>query len=64
MGKQGYGKGYRYDHDWQYHYSGQNCLPEELKTRNFYHPGDLGFEKEIQKRIEFFEKIKNGLKKD
>lgn len=53
-----YGKGYIYDHNAPYHFSGQTFLPDELSKQVFYEPGTLGFEKEIQKRQEFFNKRK------
>ncbi|MCO4781191.1 MAG: replication-associated recombination protein A [Candidatus Cloacimonetes bacterium] len=60
MKQMDYGKGYIYDHNAPYHYSGQSFLPSELKDSSFYKPGDLGFEKEIQKRQDFFKKRKQN----
>ncbi|MBN8524407.1 MAG: replication-associated recombination protein A [Planctomycetes bacterium] len=51
----GYGTGYVYDHDTPDHFAGQRCLPEELAGRSFYEPGGFGFEKEIRKRLEWWE---------
>jgi putative ATPase len=51
----GYGTGYVYDHDTPDHFAGQRCLPEELAGRVFYEPGNFGFEKEIRKRLEWWE---------
>ena len=51
----GYGGGYVYDHDTPEHFAGQACLPESLKGRVFYQPGQFGFEKEIRKRLEWWE---------
>ncbi|MCJ8343982.1 replication-associated recombination protein A, partial [bacterium] len=53
-----YGKGYIYDHNSSYHYSGQEFLPKELQSTKFYEAGKLGYEKELQKRQEFFDRIK------
>jgi len=58
MKEAGYGKDYIYDHDQAYHISTQYCLPDTIKGQKFYSPGSLGFEKDIQKRMEFVEKIK------
>jgi putative ATPase len=52
----GYGREYVYDHDAPDHFSGQPCLPEALEGTQFYEPGQFGFEKEIQKRLEWWEK--------
>ena len=53
-----YGKNYQYDHDSHFHYTGQDFLPNELLNQSFYEPGDLGYEKEIKKRMEFFARLK------
>ncbi|MFH1461606.1 MAG: replication-associated recombination protein A [bacterium] len=55
----GYGKNYKYDHEYKYHYAGQNFLPNTLKNKTYYIPGELGFEKEIKKRIDFWKHLKN-----
>ena len=52
----GYGREYQYDHDSPEHFSGQPCLPEEIEGTVFYEPGAFGFEKEIAKRIEWWNK--------
>jgi len=51
----GYGAGYVYDHDTPEHFAGQNCLPEELRGQHFYTPGPFGFEKDIAKRLEWWD---------
>ena len=62
MEKLGYGKGYAYDHDWPDKISPQNAMPEELSASRFYTPGSLGFEKEIQKRLDYFARIRDRLR--
>jgi putative ATPase len=52
----GYGKGYRYDHDEADAFSGQNYFPEGMARRRFYDPPDRGFEREIRKRLDYWEK--------
>lgn len=56
--EQGFGKGYCYDHDYPYHISGQNYFPQGLEDSSFYVPGNFGFEKELEKRLDFFSKFK------
>jgi putative ATPase len=51
----GYKRGYQYDHDAPDHFAGQQCLPDELLGEVFYQPGAFGFEKEIAKRLEWWE---------
>lgn len=52
----GYGKGYQYDHDAKDSFSGQDCLPDRVAERQFYTPGPYGFEREIQKRMDWWAK--------
>ncbi|MGD9118352.1 MAG: replication-associated recombination protein A [Dehalococcoidia bacterium] len=47
----GYGKGYKYDHDSPGHFAGQQHLPDSLKDKRFYEPGDQGYEKEVADRL-------------
>ncbi len=51
MRASGYGKGYKYAHDFEGNYVEQEHLPEELSGRNYYEPSGQGFELEIEKRI-------------
>lgn len=55
MKELGYGAAYVYDHDTPDHFAGQRCLPDELRGKVFYEPGQFGFEKEIRKRLEWWE---------
>ncbi len=55
MKELGYKVGYQYDHDAPDHFAGQQCLPDELLGEVFYKPGTFGHEKEIAKRIEWWE---------
>ena len=54
----GYGAGYQYDPDTEHGFSGQNYFPEEMQRRRFYTPVQRGFEREIQKRIEYWDKLR------
>jgi putative ATPase len=56
----GYGKDYRYPHDYPDHFVPEEYLPENLKGRIYYHPTDQGFEREIKKRLENWRKKKSG----
>jgi putative ATPase len=47
-----YGKGYKYAHDYPGHFVRQLNLPPALQGKRYYHPGELGFEKEVQGRLE------------
>jgi putative ATPase len=50
----GYGKGYKYPHDFPDAVVDQEYLPDELKGTKFYFPGTVGFEKQLQKHLDFF----------
>jgi putative ATPase len=52
----GYGKDYKYPHDHPDHFVDETYLPENLKNRKYYHPTDFGFEREIKKRLDWWEK--------
>ena len=58
MKKLGYGKGYKYAHDFPDAKVEQEHLPKEIRGKRFYHPSDRGFEKTIKERMEEFEKDK------
>jgi putative ATPase len=47
----GYGKGYKYAHDYPSHFVRQENLPANLNNRHFYTPGDQGYEKEVSARL-------------
>ncbi len=47
----GYGKGYKFPHNYSGHFVTQDYLPDGLKGRKYYHPGKLGFEKEVERRL-------------
>lgn len=58
MKKIGYGANYRYDHDEPDAFSGQDYWPEKLGRLSFYEPVDRGFEREVRKRLEWWEKLR------
>src|SRR6266849_2597221 len=55
----GYGSGYVYDHATEEGFSGQNYFPDGIERRNFYRPGERGFEREIKKRLDYLEKLRH-----
>ncbi len=58
MKEEGYGHGYRYDHDEQDAFSGQEYFPEKLGHQIYYQPQERGFEREIAKRLEWWKKLR------
>ena len=63
MKQQGYGSGYQYDHDTAEGFSGQNYFPDEMERQRYYDPPERGFEREIRKRLEYWDKLRNKLQK-
>jgi putative ATPase len=51
MEKLGYGKGYKYAHDFPDHVVEQEHLPKELGGSKYYFPSDSGEEKQIKQRL-------------
>lgn len=60
----GYGRNYQYAHDFPEATSGMETLPERLRGRKYYRPGSFGLEKEIQKRMDWWEEQKRKMKKE
>jgi putative ATPase len=59
MENEGYGDGYAYDHDTPEGFSGQNYFPDAIKRRpTFYDPPERGFEREIRKRLAYWETLR------
>jgi putative ATPase len=53
-----YGKGYRYAHEEEDAVADMDCLPENLRGREFYQPTERGFEQEIKRRLAGWKQIK------
>jgi putative ATPase len=51
MDELGYAKEYKYAHDFDGHFTEQQYLPDNLKEKIYYRPGDLGREKELRERL-------------
>jgi len=60
----GYGRDYAYDHDTAEGFSGQNYFPEGMARRQFYRPVQRGFEREIHKRLEYWNKLRSERQED
>ena len=62
MKETGYGDGYQYAHDFAEVTSDMETFPEKLKGRRYYRPGNYGLEKDIKKRMDWWENLKAKLK--
>ena len=58
MKDMGYGAGYEYDHDAEEGFSGQNYFPDDMRRERFYRPGERGYEREIAKRLDYWDKLR------
>lgn len=62
MKGEGYGDGYRYDHDEPDAFSGQDYFPEKMGRQHYYKPPERGFERELNKRLEWWSKLRSERK--
>lgn len=60
MKEEGYSDGYQYDHDAPDAFAAQEFFPEKMGRQIYYDPPDRGFEREINKRIEFWNRRRRG----
>ena len=63
MKNMGYGQGYQYDPDTELGFSGQNYFPESMPRLTLYEPVQRGFEREIVKRLEYWERLRRQINK-
>ena len=60
----GYSEGYIYDHNTPLCFSGQNYFPNEMKRREYYKPNERGFEREIKKRLDYRNGLRNKIEEN
>jgi putative ATPase len=53
----GYGKDYKYAHNYQDAFVAQEYLPEEIKGQRFYEPSGRGYEKVIKQRLDDWRRL-------
>ena len=58
MKDQGYGQGYDYDHDAEDGFSGQDYFPDNVTRESYYHPVERGFERDLLKRMQYFNTLR------
>lgn len=61
MKEEGYGSGYQYDHDTVQGFSGQNYFPDNMPRQSYYQPVERGFEREIIKRMNYWEGLRKKI---
>jgi putative ATPase len=62
MKELGYSEGYVYDHDAEDGFSGQNYFPDDMARQRFYRPLERGFEREVAKRLDYWDKLRRERK--
>ena len=62
MKQVGYGKGYQYAHDLETKVADMDCLPDNLRGRQYYHPTSEGREKLLAQRLEEIRRLREELK--
>lgn len=58
MSELGYHQGYQYDHDTKEGFSGQNYFPDDMARQVFYKPVERGYEREIKKRLAYWNDLR------
>lgn len=56
----GYGKEYKYDHNSENAFSGQCYFPTQMQREKYYKPSERGFEREIAKRLQYWQKLREN----
>jgi len=56
----GYGQGYQYAHDLEGKVADMQCLPDNLKDREYYAPTNEGVERRIRERLEEIKRMRRG----
>jgi putative ATPase len=59
----GYGKNYKYAHNYRDAFVAQDYLPEDLQSRLFYTPTEHGHEKVIKQRLDKWRRLRNSHRK-
>jgi putative ATPase len=55
----GYGRDYKYAHDYDGHVVAQQHLPDQLKDRRYYEPSGMGAEREVKERLEAVRRVRS-----
>jgi len=63
MKQVGYGKGYQYAHDLESKVADMDCLPDNLRGREYYHPTAEGREKALAQRLEEIRRLREEARK-
>jgi putative ATPase len=64
MKQVGYGKGYQYAHDLEDKVADMECMPDNLRGREYYHPTSEGKEKVLGQRMEELKRLRKQAKNE
>ena len=59
MKEQGFSKGYEWDHQCEDAFSGAEYFPEGVEEKSFFVPVQRGFERELARRLEYFQRLQD-----
>ena len=60
----GYGQGYQYAHEAEHKVANMQCLPDNLRERQYYFPTNEGVERRIRERLEEIQRLRKGVKSE
>jgi putative ATPase len=60
----GYGQGYQYAHEVEHKVANMQCLPDNLRERQYYFPTNEGVERRIRERLEEIQRLRKGVKSE
>lgn len=63
MSELGYSRDYQYDPDTKDGFSGQNYFPDGMRRQTFYEPVERGFERDIKKRLNYWNELRRKKQK-
>lgn len=58
MREMGYSEGYKYAHNFEGGVADMECLPGKLLGKKYYRPKEIGYEREIKKRLKYWRRMK------
>ena len=64
MKDMGYGKDYKYAHDFEQMTTDMETFPDKFRGKKYYKPGTLGFEKKIKERIDWWDNLKKKMRRE
>ncbi len=64
MKDMGYSEGYKYAHHFKGGVADMECLPKQLRGKKYYRPKNIGYEKKIEKRLNYWKRMKEKQRRE